>query len=335
MKKHFSRFLLTLAMGLFLLPATRLATTAHAATHKLTLLQINILNAGGNDAGFKQTIKIMKASKADIIAVSEVRADSTDENNPGPTGPSIAAKLGKAMGYYYYDQSGFYEADKARTGDHPAIWANAVLSKYPLGEGSPLGLGVEINVDGRKIHVFSLNLDYKPYPPYQINNIEYEGYPFIKTEKEAVHYANIAHEAAVKELTTEIKTVAKNSEAVFVLGDFNEPSHRDWTKKAVAAKLHPVAVAWPTTKTLEKLGFVDTYRAIHKDEVQKPGFTWTPTTAENDPQDHHDRIDFIFARAKNLKVNNSLILGEKSERADIVITPWPTDHRAVVTELEF
>lgn len=309
---------------------------AHAETTKLTLLQFNILNAGGNEAGFKQTIKIMKESKADIIALSEVRLDNPDEKNPGPTGPSITPKLAKAMGYYYYDQSNFYDADKKRTGDHPAIWANAILSKYPIEKGTPLGLGAEINLNnGRKIYVFSLNLDYKPYPPYQINNIEYEGYPFIKTEKEAIHYAEIAHGAAFKELSAEIKNETKKSDAVIVMGDFNEPSHRDWTKAAVAAKLHPVKVAWPTTQKLEKMGFVDTYRAINQDEVAKPGLTWTPTTAQTDPEDHHDRIDFIFAKAKNLKVNSSMVIGEDKQHADIAIAPWPSDHRAVVSQIEF
>ena len=330
MKKFFLSILVVAGL---VLPHHAARAESHAT--RLTLLQFNILNAGGNDAGFKQTIKIMKDTKADIIAVSEVRADSTDEKTPGPTGPSLAPKLAKAMGYYYYDQSSFYDADKKRTADHPAIWANAILSKYPIGAGTPGGLGAEINVGGRKVHVFSLNLDYKPYPPYQINNIEYEGYPFIKTEKEAIHYAGIAHGAAMKELTAEIKNETKKSEAVFVLGDFNEPSHRDWTKKAVAAKLQPVKVAWPTTSALEKMGFVDTYRAVNQDEVAKPGLTWTPTTAENDPEDHHDRIDFVFAKAKKLKVISSVVVGEKKERADMVFTPWPSDHRAVLSVIEF
>ncbi len=312
-------------------------TPALAETTKLTLLQFNILNADekGTDAGIKQTIKIMKASKADIIALSEVRMDSPDEKNPGPTGPSIAQKLAKGMGYNYYDQSGFYDADKERTKDHPAIWANAILSKYPIEQGTPLGLGAHINVNGRKVLLFSLNLDYKPYPPYQINNIEYEGFPFIKTEKEAIYYANMAHADAVAEVMKEVKSEGKNSDAVFILGDFNEPSHRDWTSKAVAAKLHPVKVAWPTSQKLEKMGFVDTYRVANPDEVAKPGMTWTPTTAANDPTDHHDRIDFVFAKAKNLKVISSMVMGESKDNADIVATPWLSDHRAVVSQIEF
>lgn len=336
-----------LAMAALLASATyftslplSVAANAAAPTTTLTLLQFNILNAGAGlekpvPQAFEQTIKIFKASKAEVIAVSEVRADSTDEKNPGPTGPSIAEKLAKAMGYYFYDQSAFYDADNARTGQHPAIWANAILSKYPIEKGTPLGLGASINIGGRHIYVFSLNLDYKPYPPYQMNNIAYEGAPFIKTEAEAIKYANIAHKAAMDELTGEIKKEAKHADAVFVLGDFNEPSFRDWTKRAADSNVQTAKVEWPSSKRLEKMGFVDTYRVINPDEVAKPGLTWTPTTAENDPEDHHDRIDFVFARAKHLKVLSSKVLGEKPERADIVISPWPSDHRAVVSTVKF
>ena len=122
---------------------------------------------------------------------------------------------------------------------------------------------------------------------------------------------------------------------MFVGGDFNEPSHRDWTDATVAARLQPLAVAWPGTTKLEKAGFIDTFRAVYPDPVAKPGITWTPTTEASDPEDHHDRIDFIFARGKGLKVLSSAVVGEKAEDADIVVTPWPSDHRAVVSKLEF
>lgn len=334
MKYHLKKSCLTLTTALSVMTFTM--SSAKAET--LRLMAYNILNAGGNQAGFAHTIDVMKKSKADIIAISEVREDSSDENNPGPTGKSIAKDLADAMGYYYFDQSEFYEADKKRTNDHPAIWANAILSKYPITETSAIGYGAAIDVNGRKVYVFSLNLDYKPYPPYQINNIEYENYPFIKTEKEAIKYANIAHGKAMKFVTKEIKQWRKKSDAIFVMGDFNEPSHLDWTDAAVLAKYHPVKVAWPTTKKLEKMGFVDSYRAIYPDAVAKPAFTWTPTTKENDPEDHHDRIDYIFAwgkDAKKLKIINSWIYGEKNIRSDVAFPNWVSDHRAVVTELEF
>mgnify|MGYP007102174801 CR=1 FL=1 len=48
------------------------------------------------------------------------------------------------------------------------------------------------------------------------------------------------------------------------------------------------------------------------------------------------REDFlVLARAKDLKVEDASIVGEKPEAAEIVVTPWPSDHRAVVAKVRF
>ena len=96
-----------------------------------------------------------------------------------------------------------------------------------------------------------------------------------------------------------------------------------------------LAVAWPGTSKLEKAGFVDLYRAVYPDPVARPGITWTPTTDASDKEDHLDRIDFVFARAPGLKVLSAGVVGEKAPEADIIVTPWPSDHRAVVAKVEF
>jgi exodeoxyribonuclease III len=126
-----------------------------------------------------------------------------------------------------------------------------------------------------------------------------------------------------------------DAEAQFVMGDFNEPSHLDWTADAVKADNQPLAVEYPTAKGVESEGFVDTFRSAFPDEVAKPGFTWTPTTEPTDKQDHHDRIDFVFARSKNLKLISAGIVGEKSPEADLLVTPWPSDHRATMAVVTF
>lgn len=96
-----------------------------------------------------------------------------------------------------------------------------------------------------------------------------------------------------------------------------------------------MAVDWPTTKGVEALGFIDTFRTVFPDEVSKPGMTWTPTTDPSATDDHHDRIDFVLARAKNLAVMSAGIVGEKAPEADLVVTPWPSDHRASMAVVAF
>jgi exodeoxyribonuclease-3 len=196
-------------------------------------------------------------------------------------------------------------------------------------------LGVAIDVGGgRLVYVFSVNLDDAPYQPYQLLNIEYGNSPFLKTADEAIKSAEETRGKSFDALIADA-TAATDAAAVFIAGDFNEPSHRDWTDAAVKAGLQPLAVAWPGTTKLEAAGFTDAFRAVHPDPVAKPGITWTPTTEASDPEDHHDRIDFVFARGAGLKVLSAEVVGEKAPEAGIVVTPWPSDHRAVVTKVEF
>ena len=128
---------------------------------------------------------------------------------------------------------------------------------------------------------------------------------------------------------------AGEADAAFVFGDFNEPSHLDWTEAAVKAGRQPLVVAYPSAKAIEAKGFVDTFRAVFPDPALKPGFTWTPTGDPAATDDHHDRIDFALARAKTLQVLEAGIVGEKTPEADIVVAPWPSDHRASYARVKF
>ncbi len=92
---------------------------------------------------------------------------------------------------------------------------------------------------------------------------------------------------------------------------------------------------WPTTRAIEDRGFVDTYREVWPDPLAKPAYTWTPSGDPEDRFDHHDRIDFVLARGDDLEVLDAAIVGEGGPSTDIVVDPWPSDHRAAVAAVEF
>ncbi len=309
-----------LAVSLFL-PQAGLAETT------LTVMTFNVWGGGANeDKPVDETVAAIQAAGADIVGMQETRLESdpcTADACPA-TGESVAKAIAEALGFYYYDQ----------TKVNDALWANAIISRYPIGAATANDLGVAIDVDGQTVYAFNIHLDDSPYQPYQLLGIEYGDWPFIKTEAEAVRFAQETRGPALKLLMDDLKE-AEGSAAAFVFGDFNEPSHRDWTERAVAAKHQPVAVRYPTTLAIEEQGFVDAFRAAFPDEVAKPAYTWTPTSEPSDPEDHHDRIDFVFARAPNLVVESAAIVGEKAPEADIVVTPWPSDHRAVAATVRF
>ncbi|MFN4159767.1 MAG: endonuclease/exonuclease/phosphatase family protein [Gemmobacter sp.] len=346
-----------------------LSTTAAPALAETTLrvMSFNIWGGGGN-AGkpIDETLAAIRAAAPDIIGLQETRLEGAtcDADYCPPEGPSVATALAAALGFHHDEQTAVNEA----------LWANAVLSRHPIEGASGNGLGVEIDVKGRSVWIFNIHLDDEPCQPRQLLGIEYGPAPVITTEAEAIDYARqtrgpaldllMADMAAAEEAAAEGAAAegaaaegaaaegaaaegaaaegaaaegaaAEGAAAVFVTGDFNEPSHLDWTPAAVVAGLHPVAVTWPTTARLAEAGFIDAYRAVHPDPVAKPAFTWTPTGDEADPDGHHGRIDLVLVRGAGVTVTEAAIVGEDGPRSDIKMSPWPSDHRAVMAEVRF
>jgi hypothetical protein len=99
-------------------------------------------------------------------------------------------------------------------------------------------------------------------------------------------------------------------------------------------------VSFPSTRALSDAGFIDAYRAAHPDPVRAPGRTWTTTTRLDDPHDRHDRIDFVFvdlgdaAATASRLVRAAQVIGESTANADVAVSPWPSDHRAVVATVQ-
>ncbi|MFN0114344.1 MAG: endonuclease/exonuclease/phosphatase family protein [Paracoccaceae bacterium] len=310
------------------LAAVLIAAAALPAQAETTLriMSFNIWGGGGNEAkGIEETVAVLRAANPDIVAIQETRLEGEDctADNCPPLGTSVAGGIAAALGYHYYDQ----------TQENVALWSNAVLSRYPIGPATAHDLGVPIDVNGVTVWAFNVHLDDSPYQPYQLLGIEYGDAPFIKTEAEAVDWAMRTRGPAMDLLFQDMKA-ADGAAAVFVFGDFNEPSALDWTPEAAAGQ-QPVAVRWPTTARLLDAGFTDTYRAVHPDPVAMPAFTWTPRYDETATDDHPDRIDFAFARGAGLTVTGAWIVGETGKRTDLAVDPWPSDHRATLAEVRF
>ena len=122
---------------------------------------------------------------------------------------------------------------------------------------------------------------------------------------------------------------------VFLTGDFNSPSFRDWTKATVG--LRPdlkFPLRWPVSLAVERAGFTDSFRAIYPDPVTVPGLTWpTHRTYKHTETFAHapkDRIDFVFSSGATPTA--SRIIGEPGAPGiSASVSPWPSDHRLVVS----
>lgn len=289
---------------------------------RLTVMTFNTWGAGANEGKtIDETLAVIRRLKPDIIGLQEVRRESVPCTSVcPPDGPSVAGDIAKALGYHFYEQQQVNEA----------LWANAIISKYPVKRGTPNDLGIVFDAGGREVALMNVHLTDYPYQPYQALEIPYDDAPFLYSEEALVEAAKSARGPALDLLMADLESV-KDVDVVFITGDFNEPSHRDWTARAVAIGRHPLKVAYPSALRLEQAGFIDTYRSFFKDEIVAPGYTWTPTSSPDDMSDHHDRIDYVLVRAASVKVESAVIVGDESDESDIGISPWPSDHRAVVT----
>ena len=272
----------------------------------------------GGDQGkqpLQQSVEVIRAAGADVVGLQETGGLAPQ----GQPRPDNAARIAAMLGWHYVDQGE----------------GTGIVSRYPIVSTTPKKRGVAIELsDGTRVHVFNVHLMHAPYQPYQLLSIPYGDGRFISTEREAIDEAKKARGKQVAELLAEVERVRRDGLPVFVTGDFNEPSHLDWTQAAADARKCPIKVEWPSTKALADAGLLDALRQVRPDAVNDRANTWTPTTDVADSKDRHDRIDLVMFGGSGVRVREAKLVGEDRRFADLVVRPYPSDHRAVVAEFE-
>lgn len=187
-----------------------------------------------------------------------------------------------------------------------------------------------------------MHLAYHAYGPYAANNKQ-----VTKIDQILIGEAPKSHNGRQDNIIELLKTqkfinaVAKsNNIPLIVCGDFNSPSHLDWTE--ATKKSHgDWIVQWPSTYLLQHgTGLTDSFREIFPDPVIYPGISWSTVnkaTAEweysiPEPQ---DRIDFIMYKGMKVTPRHSFTY---SGHEPLVPMPnhqkndYPSDHFSVVTD---
>tara|TARA_B100001540_G_scaffold291302_1_gene288707 strand:- start:150 stop:1097 length:948 start_codon:yes stop_codon:yes gene_type:complete len=276
---------------------------AEQITLRVMTFNIWVGGAAGKQP-LKQTTEAIIKARADIVGMQETMHGKSDSSKI----------IADSLGWYHFAQGG----------------NTSILSRYPIKEHTPnrWGTAIELNEE-TQIYFFNVHFRPSPYQPYQLKKIPYGNAPFIKTAEEAIEWASKARGDQVDRMLSEVNPAIKTGSPVFVTGDFNEPSFQDWTSAAAKQKIVPLPVQYPATLKVTQAGLIDTFRKVHPDEITNRGYTWTNKTKPNDPKDFHDRIDFVFC--SGAKIIKSEVVGENDRNADIVLSPWPSDHRAVVS----
>ncbi len=205
-----------------------------------------------------------------------------------------------------------------------------VISRFPiLDPPHSQGLFTYVEpVPGRVIAVANTHLPSTPYGPYRVQ----AGW----SKKRVLALERRLRVRALAPLLRRLPRLADRGVPLFLTGDFNSPSYLDWTA-AVAHKRPkvPYVVRWPASKALADAGFEDSYRDVHPDPVQDPGYTWSPGGPETRKHDFSDRIDWVLHDGPATTVSSRLVGERGNPQVDIAVTPpYPTDHRGVVSTFD-
>jgi endonuclease/exonuclease/phosphatase family metal-dependent hydrolase len=269
---------------------------------RIKILSFNILLGGDHLYPLAHTAEVIARAGADVVGIQEQNGN--------------AEKLAGILGFSCHP-----------IGIGP-VGGGAILSRWPLGRVFPQGAEIRLPT-GRRVFAFSVHLRPNPYEPFGI--------------RDGQHTTAVAAIAAARSRTEEARSTLAQmrpflDEAlpVFLMGDFNEPSHLDWTKAAGpdALGLHALEIAWPTSRLLSEAGLIDAYRWRHPGEVRKPGYTWSTLHGDDGP---YDRIDFLYVSGAGVTIDEVKIVGEPSgPDVDIIgHERYPSDHRAVLGEFTF
>ena len=287
------------------------AVSPNAASGQLDHVSVMTFNVWGGEStqtGRDKIVEIIQTSGADIVGIQELDNAVLDD---------IAADLG----FHFHQQSG---------GDIQ------VLSRYPIVGQSPSNLGVEIElVPDFNVWLFNAHLAAYPYQPYDLRD------GILPPDAAAViAAADAARGGSVTSYLNDMTTALASGSPVFFTGDFNEPSHLDWTQAAADATTRPfdLEVAYPTSSRIVAAGFVDSFRAVRPDEVNDPAYTWTPGSPPPNPRapdEVHDRIDIVYHAGPGSATGAFTVgLDDTNVNTDLGIDGYNSDHRAVVAEFD-
>ena len=319
------------------------------SSRDVVVMQLNIWQEGATvPGGYKAIVNEISHHYPDFITLSEVR---------NYNGVDFTAKLVEDLakeGKVYYSKK---SEDTGLLSRYPISSFDTI---FPLANDCGSIYKLVAETSGVKFAVYTAHLDYKNYASFLPRG--YDGATFQPVAAPVVDLKVIRAQnlKSMRDdaITLFIADAEKESDAgsiVIIGGDFNEPSHLDWTAKTKNLYDHNgVVYRWDVSMLLQKAGFIDAYRELYTSAVTHPGFTypsdnvdienlgqltWAPTV------DERERIDFIYYYP-NSKLSllscdvygpsGSIVKNKRVEESgeDKFILPldvWPTDHKGLIS----
>ena len=250
--------------------------TGAADSIALRVMSFNI-EWGGAHVRFASVVEAIRASGADIVGVQEAEGN--------------LQRLAADLGWHYNLRN--YAVSRYRVIDPPEA-----DGKYVYVEVRP----------GRVVALANVHLPSDPYGPDWIRD--------QRPPEEVLDLERRVRLPKIEPVLGVLRGLHESGVPVFLTGDFNAPSHTDWTETVVGTRpFAAYALDWPVSRAVAGAGFRDSFREAHPDPLTHPGFTWWAkrqrirdfNPGEGDPQ---DRIDFLWY-AGPARVTDSEIVGEE------------------------
>lgn len=316
---------------------------------EIRVLQFNVWQEGTIiENGFENMVKEIISSDADFVALSEVR----NYNDTRFCDRIVEALREKGVQYY-----SFYSYDSGLLSKTPIDDSTTI---YPIQNDHGTIYRLTSRAKGAEFAIYTAHLDYQNCTYYDVRGYDgstwRERQPLSDLDSVLILNKRSRRDDAIRSFLVQAEEDHRQGRIVILGGDFNEPSHLDWTEATKDIRDHQgLVVPWDVSVMLEEAGFKDAYRVAYPDPVTHPGFTYPADTKDIGVEkltwapkaDERERIDFIMYRDERLRLLEVSVVGPigsilRNQRdstmfEDRIIEPlgsWPSDHKAVLAVFE-
>jgi endonuclease/exonuclease/phosphatase family metal-dependent hydrolase len=275
---------------------------AGGAPANLSVMTFNI-EYGGTVVDFDSILAAVRRADADVVAFNEAYGK--------------VARLARLTGY-----------------DHASRRLD-LISRYPIVD-APESRGryqfLQLAA-GRVVAIANVHLDSSNYGPRRL----LDGW----SRRKVLRTERATRVPDLRPFLASLREVVDAGIPALVVGDFNAPSHEDWTRSTVGLRPQMrFPVRWPVSRLLARRGYVDSWRVVHPDPTTHQGLTWPAgrprsATSWNPRRDApHDRIDQIWSAGPATAVSSVLVGERRGPGVGVSVRPWGSDHRAVISTFD-
>lgn len=311
-----------------LLLAEAAAAGEPEAADGLRVLSWNVLRGGNNvRQGPEKALAVIRAAKPDLVLLQE--SYEIDGDRP-------------KLGDWLADQLGWnaYQGESTHLCVLTPLELQATFFHDPWH-----GVGARIrDGQGREFIAYSIWIDYRAYITAELRDN-----PSISDEEllaaESERSSRLPETKALLQFLQEQGHLTADV-PLLVGGDWNTPSHLDWTRDAARVFKNRRALPLPVSLAVHEAGLDDTFRMVHPNAVQQPGITWSPMyrSVDSGKDQGFERIDRVYLKNADpassrwrLSPVAARVVPEVWEDDAIPAAEreFPSDHGAVVIELQW